>query len=313
MVKRCPTCNRTYDQNLSFCLDDGTPLVKVDTAAYDSAPTIASPSPQGHSGFSEPAPQQSREDTAGDWQVPAYQAPGLASPGAAGKRRVWPWVVSLLALLLLVTIAVGVVAAIYLPDMMRASGNNNDNGSGLNSNTNGGNDNSSRHSNANANSAVTNTNSNTNANVNSNVNANLNGNANANSNANSLAGELPPTDREAVLSDLTHLENDWTVANINADKKALRRILADDYVSTALDGSMHGKADYLRDIKPDPTVRNWSLSKLQLTFKGDRATLEGAIRLEHYQSKDETLNFIDKFVWRDKRWQAVGSEVTPVE
>ena len=33
----------------------------------------------------------------------------------------------------------------------------------------------------------------------------------------------PPTDQEQVLAQLTNLEQEWTVANINADKKKLDR------------------------------------------------------------------------------------------
>jgi len=47
-----------------------------------------------------------------------------------------------------------------------------------------------------------------------------------------------------VLQDLTDLEHEWTVANINADKKKLDRILADDYVGASADGTPQGKAEY---------------------------------------------------------------------
>ena len=57
-MKRCPTCNRTFDEDwLAFCTQDGTTLVE-ETASQPSepAPTILAPPP--------PPP-------AGDWQQPS--------------------------------------------------------------------------------------------------------------------------------------------------------------------------------------------------------------------------------------------------
>ena len=57
----------------------------------------------------------------------------------------------------------------------------------------------------------------------------------------------PPTDA-AEYYQTFNIENEWTVANINADKRKLNYILADDYVGTASDGKSQGKAEYLQTI-----------------------------------------------------------------
>ena len=119
-----------------------------------------------------------------------------------------------------------------------------------------------------------------------------------------------------MLSDLTDLEHEWTVANINADKKKLDRILADDYVGTS-EGKSQGKAEYIKTIKRDTTIQKWSFEDLKVNLKSDRATLTGTIRLdvkdEQGQVQSPAFRFTDKFVWRDGRWQATGSEVEPVK
>src|SRR5258708_22880084 len=130
-------------------------------------------------------------------------------------------------------------------------------------------ENSNRNSNSNSNSTL---NSNTNT---SNLNDNENENTNANANANTNTNSAPPTSEDLVMSDLKNLEDEWTVANLNADKKKLARILADDYVGTTTEGVMQGKADYLKDVKPDPEVKRWDFQELKLALKGDRATLTG--------------------------------------
>src|SRR6185295_19955972 len=122
-----------------------------------------------------------------------------------------------------------------------------------------------------------------------------------------------PTNEELVLSDLKNIEDEWTVANLNADKKKLAHILADDYVSN-VGGKMQGKADYLRDIQPDPTIQHWEFQDLKLTLNGSRATLEGIVSLDSSQQTDPiVMRFTDKFVWRDSRWQAVSSDVAQVK
>src|SRR5438552_17330199 len=44
-MKRCPQCNRTYDDDaLSFCLDDGSPLVSTSApSSFDPSATVQYP------------------------------------------------------------------------------------------------------------------------------------------------------------------------------------------------------------------------------------------------------------------------------
>jgi hypothetical protein len=256
-MKRCSTCNRTYtDPNLSFCIDDGTPLTTVDTQEES---TIVSP----------------RGDE------PAYQPPSYVPPTgvAPRRRRVWPWVVGLLGAFILGIVAISIAAAIFAPRLLRSRENERP----VAANTN-------RSENTNATEPV-----------NSNVNANVD------------VDTPPPTDHQQVLSQLTNLEQEWTVANISADKQKLERILADDYVGQTSDGTgLETKADYLRTIERNTNVEKWEFSDLNLLLIGDRATLVGKIKYV-LRDREANLVFQDKFVWRDGRWQATGSKVTRVD
>lgn len=288
-MKRCPTCNRTFiDQNLSFCVDDGTPLLTADTG--DEATLIMSPADRGDEGASQPAEASPRPGGA-----PAYQPPAYVPPGAHAqpRRKAWPWILGLLVLVFLVVAGLGIAAAVLFPAMLRAASNSNS--SNLNANI------ERRISNVNSNSS----------------NSNLAG-VNENENANSTGEDTsaPPTDSEAVLTDLKTLEDEWTVANINADKKTLNRILADDYVGVS-EGKAQGKAEYLKTIERDTTIQHWEFEDLKVSLNGDRASLTGIIRLDvkdqNGQNQEVAYRFTDKFVWRDGRWQATSSEVNPVK
>ncbi len=289
-MKRCPTCNKTYtDQNLSFCTDDGTPLVPI-TPATDET-TVVTPSPDQRGG-NQPAPGAY---VPRDWQAPDYQPPGSSvSPGRPTKRKVWPWVVGILAVAFIGIVGLGIVAAILIPNMMRAASKRN-------------------RATANANIQRSDRDS---SNLNSNTpapNSNLdNLNENTGAAPDEDATSAPPNDKTKVLADLRDLENEWTAANINADKQKLDKILADDYVGQTSNGKVQGKADYLKTIERDTAIQEWDFEDLKVDLKGDRAALSGIIRLK-LADKEVAYNFTDKFVWRDGRWQAVGSEVSLIE
>src|SRR5438477_113839 len=67
-MKRCPQCNRTYDDDaLSFCLDDGSPLVSTSApSSFDPSATVQYP--------------QSRE---------TLPPPTIAYPGASQYGKTW--------------------------------------------------------------------------------------------------------------------------------------------------------------------------------------------------------------------------------
>ena len=284
-MKRCPTCNKTFtDRNLSFCIDDGTPLVPVNnppdevTVVSPSARDAADPSAGPSSGLDEGT-------------VPPYQPPGAyASPGLPPrKRKIWPWILGLLLLLLLVIVGMGAVAWFYFQPLKYITADTNTSDSNANVDRDD------------ANSNLSNSNSNSNS---------IGDNQNSSSDA---ADETPaPTDQTEVLADLTNLEHEWTVANINADKKKLLRILADDYVGTSGAGRSQGKAEYLSTIKRDPEIEKWEFEDLKVSLEGNRATLTGILR-QTYPDREDAYRFVDKFVWREGRWQATGSEVTPMK
>ena len=281
-MKRCPTCNKTFNEDhLSFCVEDGTPLVNIDPP--DDEATVVRTAADGSSPETSGFSGTSAKRDSNPYQPPGSHIP----PGSYGerKRQTWPWVLGIFSILFLVLGGLGIAAVVLLPRMMRAS--------------------------------------NANANVNANVERRINPNGNLNSanskspesNTNSTAEEdttPPPTDETQVLAALTDLEHEWTVANINADKKKLDSILADDYVGVT-DGRTEGKAEYLQTIQRDTLIQKWNFEDLKVNLSSDRATLTGTLRVEvkneQGQIQPAAFRFTDKFVWRDGRWQATGSEV----
>jgi hypothetical protein len=166
-MKRCPTCNRTFDDNtLSFCLEDGTPLLTTGapaafdpnaTISFDQARQTSEQGPPPTIAYTGSTPLIN-QPLAGQVPTPSWTMP--ATPVAqARRRRVWPWVLGGLAIL--TVLGVGFII------LLVALANMDTNTNTANVNTNNSN------TNRNANSVlITNRNSNTNTTANSNTNSN---------------------------------------------------------------------------------------------------------------------------------------------
>lgn len=265
-MKRCSTCNRTYtDPNLSFCIDDGTPLTPV---ATDDETTVVKP--------------RANEDD--EWNAVAYQPPRpYVTLGAQPKprRRMWPWVVGIAGAFILGILALSIFFMIMVQRRFRENERQRVEISQP----------------ANSNSAE-------------NSNANT-AEPTSNANSNSTVNTPPPANHDQVLAHLKNLENEWMVANINADKKKLDLILADDYVGqSGPEGALETKAEYLKRTERDDQIQKWDMSEEKLTLTGDRATLAGIVTFFLRDGRVGSFDFKDKFVWREGRWQATGSELT---
>jgi hypothetical protein len=92
-MKICPQCRQTYDDNLNYCLSDGTPL----TLDQNAAPTILMQPPYATAGQHQPP-------TVPQWQASAVQP--------ARSSRTLVWVTAILGLV--VVLCGGGVGAMYL-------------------------------------------------------------------------------------------------------------------------------------------------------------------------------------------------------
>src|SRR2546425_3405499 len=107
-MKRCPNCKRTFaDDTLSFCLDDGTPLVAA--ARPDSEETLVLPASSDRGARipdTQPYNQSTGRSTlAGDSRQRAMPPQYLTVPQ---QRRAWPWLLGIAVVLLL---GLGVIVA----------------------------------------------------------------------------------------------------------------------------------------------------------------------------------------------------------
>lgn len=270
-MKRCPTCTRVFEEDsLTYCLDDGTPLVSERPQAPDSEATIVTPSPPAGGSGDLPPTQYGQLPGKATVSASQFQIPTMPTYNAAPQqRRVWPWVVAGIAVLVFVVIVIG--AVIMIPMMARSSRN-----------APGGIDTQA---------------------------PSVNPSEAPKPSAPNFGSETEaPTDEDVVLSQLTELEKQWTQANVDGDKDAIQRILADEYSGG---DPPHSKQQYLDTLKRDSAVKSWELQDLRVDLNGGRASVHGYLRQVTTRGT-EVYDFTDKFVWRDGRWQAVGSRASRV-
>ena len=240
-MKRCPTCKRSFDDDtLSFCLEDGTPLVGDSASRADSQETLVSPSPTLPTLVSGMPPTLPYNQLPEQGRVNAaqYNAAAQGYGPITKERRTWPWVVAILAILFLVIAAV-VIMAVVVPPMLRAANN----------------DNRPQPTPTRIASAPT----------------------PSASSSPWLDTDDASDDEDEVKSQLTKVEEEWTEANVKGDKEALERILADEYKGGP---SSHTKREYIDKLTPDPSIKSWELEDLTVDQNGNRATVHANLRNE---------------------------------
>ena len=79
-MKRCPTCNRTFDEGwLSFCTNDGTTLVEEPASSSDMMKTIMAPAP----------PRVSRPNEQANWSSPSGGLGAGQFPAPRPTQPMW--------------------------------------------------------------------------------------------------------------------------------------------------------------------------------------------------------------------------------
>ena len=303
-MKRCPTCQSTYtDDSLAFCLNDGSALVDVApfnpqatlpnefqatlrdenraTLPDDNQATLSYPAQQL---FNQPPAHAPQADAPhGNWNPqPWPPTPQHASPPR--QRNYTPLIVGGIVVLLL-----GAVITVWV--IIASRGSADESLKPINGNV------------ANENQVASN-NSNTSP---------LNDNGNRNANKSPVEMDVPPTDHDLVLSQLTAIENEWNDANIKGNKAAVRRIVADEFRGVGANGSVENKEQMLANLEPNPNIASLKLSDLKISLAGNTAVVTGLNTAKLKDGKTLTFRFTDTFLWRHGHWQAISSQATEVK
>ena len=138
------------------------------------------------------------------------------------------------------------------------------------------------------------------------------------------ATPAPTPDTNAIVAEITKLENDFPRIIREKDGAALRRLEADDLMSVYPDGNPGNKEQDVKDIEAGlMTFDSWDISDMKVNvIDSDTAVATFLITVVNGKIKSpdgkSTQNIsgkyrvIDTFVRRNGQWQLVASGITPL-
>lgn len=123
-------------------------------------------------------------------------------------------------------------------------------------------------------------------------------------------------DNGSVEQTLMQMERDWAQAGIKKDAAALERILGDEWTGIGFNGDISTKAQAIADLKSGQAAASTiTLGEMKVKVYGNTAVVQGSdTEKSTYKGKDSSGKYLwmDVFVNRNGRWQAVASESTKV-
>ena len=119
-----------------------------------------------------------------------------------------------------------------------------------------------------------------------------------------------------VEQTLLQMERDWNQATLTKDSKTLNRIIAEDWTGIDFKGVTTTKSESIAELKAGES-KNQSVELGDMTVRvyGNSAVVVGSdTEKSRYQGKDSSGKYawMDVFVKRNGRWQAVASESTKI-
>jgi Domain of unknown function (DUF4440) len=98
-------------------------------------------------------------------------------------------------------------------------------------------------------------------------------------------------------------------ANVDADARALGRLLADDLEYVHSNGELNSKREFIESLtsgKRDYVAATFDMQSVRVF--GDVAIIRGTAKVtvaENGTSRDLDIGYTDAWVWKDKHWQMI--------
>ena len=149
------------------------------------------------------------------------------------------------------------------------------------------------------------------------------GNTNTTTTTTVTATPEPTPDTNAIVAEITKLENDWPRIIRERDTAAVRRLEADDVMLVYPDGSAGNKDQDIKDIEAGMiSFDSWDISDMKVNvINKDSAVAtflitvtNGKLKTPDGKTQDISGKYrvMDTFAQRNSQWQLVASAVTPL-
>lgn len=142
---------------------------------------------------------------------------------------------------------------------------------------------------------------------------------NVNTTSQAVATPEPTPDKDAIVAEITRMENDWPRILREKDGAAVRRMEADDIILLNFYGMLGSKEQDVKDIETGSlTFDSWDISELNVKVIDNDAAVASllmTIKNAKYSggSKADEISghyrALDTFARRNGQWQVVASSV----
>ena len=126
-----------------------------------------------------------------------------------------------------------------------------------------------------------------------------------------FTGRAQDTDQAKAERYIKEGESQWAEADSKGDTAAVERVLADDFVGVAPDGTFYDKAEEIKNTREDNgnTLFNHA-NEIKVRFFGDTAVAQGSETWERRTGEPKKGSYIwtDTWVKRNGKWQIVAAE-----
>jgi ketosteroid isomerase-like protein len=150
------------------------------------------------------------------------------------------------------------------------------------------------------------------------------GNTNTTTTTTVTATPEPTPDTNAIVAEITRLENDWPRIIRERDVAALRRLEADDIMLLYFNGTRGTKEIDVKDVEAgNLTFDAWEISELQVKPIGNDAAVatllitvkNGKYKVAENKSSDISGHYraLDTFARRNGQWQVVASSLVKLD
>ncbi len=130
-------------------------------------------------------------------------------------------------------------------------------------------------------------------------------------------GQATKSTASADAEALKQLERDWSDAQKAADMDKLNQIVADDWTGLSSDGTKMTKKQFLADVKSGANkLQSFEFGSMDVKMLGNIAVVQGSDTEKSSNKGKDTSGkwaWMDVFVKRDGKWQAVRSQSAKVQ
>ena len=125
------------------------------------------------------------------------------------------------------------------------------------------------------------------------------------------------TDQKKGAEEVIATISKWADAVRDRNVKALNQIFAEDLFVTLPNGQTRSKADEMKALEPNPSLKTVSIvnEDLEVRMIGDAAVVTAVTKMRMMRDKTEipvTLRYTSVFARRDGRWQLVVLQIANV-